>query len=84
MDFVIYIGLLAAVCTTGAFVPQVVKVWGTKSTHDLSLKTFLLLSVGISLWLVYGLYLKDLPIIAANTVSIGLIIIILAFKIKYK
>lgn len=84
MNFVTYIGFLAAICTTAAFVPQAVKVWKTKSTRDLSLETFLLFTAGIVFWLAYGLFLNDLPIIMANVVTIFLAGTILAFKLKYK
>jgi MtN3 and saliva related transmembrane protein len=77
------IGLAAAACTTIAFIPQVIKTWRTRSTHDISLGMFLLLTTGITLWLIYGLVLSDLPLIAANGVTLCLAGLVLVFKIKY-
>ena len=64
------IGLIAAACTTIAFLPQAIKSLRTKQTKDLSLKTFLIATMGVLLWLVYGLLIDDLPLIAANAVTL--------------
>jgi MtN3 and saliva related transmembrane protein len=77
------IGLAAGFCTTLAFVPQVVKTWKTRSTRDISLGMFLVLVLGIILWLTYGAMLGDLPLIAANGVTLVLAGLILAFKLRY-
>ncbi|MEB3826553.1 SemiSWEET transporter [Phormidium sp. CCY1219] len=84
MTFVTAIGLLAGTFTTIAFVPQVLKTWKSKSTKDVSLGTFLLFCTGVFLWLVYGLFNRDIPIIAANLVTFVLAATILWFKVKYK
>lgn len=76
-------GLAAATCTTVAYVPQVVKAWRTRSTKDVSLSMFLLMVTGIALWLAYGVILRDLPLIAANAVTLALAAIILVFKLRY-
>ena len=78
-----YVGLTAAFCTTAAFVPQVVKTWRTRSTHDISLGMFLLMTLGIFLWLVYGAFIGDLPLVAANLVTLGLATTILVLKLRY-
>lgn len=62
-SYVTLIGLAAAVLTTFAFLPQVIKTWRTKSTADISLGTFSALCIGISLRLIYGLLIGDLPLI---------------------
>ena len=77
------LGLAAACCTTLAFVPQVVKIWRTRSTADISLGMFLLFVVGIILWLAYGVMLGDLPLMASNIVTLGLAGTILVLKIKH-
>ncbi len=82
MDTTTIIGLAAAVLTTSAFVPQAAKTWKTRSAGDLSLSMYLMMFSGISLWLVYGLFKKDWPIILANGISFCLAFIILFFKIK--
>jgi MtN3 and saliva related transmembrane protein len=76
------IGFLAAFCTTVSYVPQVRKCWQTRSTGDLSLKMILLLSGGISLWVVYGILREDTVIIVANSVSLLFLANLLAFKLK--
>lgn len=79
---VTYLGLLAAVLTTVAFVPQAVKTWRTRSTHDISLAMFSILVAGIFAWLVYGVLIGDLPLILANAVTLGLAGTILYLKIR--
>ena len=67
------IGLIAAVCTTFAFIPQVMKVWKTKQTKDLSSRMYSILFIGIILWLVYGIRIDSLSIIMANVVTATLV-----------
>lgn len=78
------IGLIAAVLTTSAFVPQVYKVWKSKSTESLSLTMYLAFFVGIVLWLVYGIHLNSLAMILSNTVTGALALILIVLKLKYK
>ncbi len=77
------IGLVAAFCTTLALLPQVVRAWRTRSTADLSLSMFGVFTAGIFLWLVYGLILRDLPLILANGTSLVLSATILYLKLKH-
>lgn len=77
------IGYISAVCTTIAYVPQVLKVYKTKSTRDISLGMFLLMSAGITGWLVYGILLNKMPIIAANFISLLLTLYIFWVKLKH-
>lgn len=76
------IGLLAAFCTTIAFLPQVIKTWRTRSTKDISLAMFLVFTTGIFLWLVYGVMLRDVPLIAANGITFVLSGTMLYFKLR--
>lgn len=76
------IGLLAATLTTIAFIPQALKTLKTKSTDDISPSMFILLCSGVVLWLIYGIFNRDLPIILANTVTIFFSGIILYYVIK--
>ena len=71
------IGLIAAVCTTFAFIPQVIKVWKTKQTKDLSLRMYSIMFIGILLWLVYGIRIDSLSIMLANVVTSCLAIFII-------
>ena len=85
LNFVLkYIGFLAAFCTTVAFFPQAVKVWKTKSTRDISLYMFIIFTIGVFSWLIYGITISDLPIILANSVTLILSLFILFYKIRYK
>lgn len=78
------IGLLAATLTTASFIPQVVKTWRRKETKDLSLWMLLLFAAGVSLWLLYGALIGDLPVMLANLVTLSLVLALLVFKLKYK
>ena len=79
-----YIGFFAAFCTTVAFLPQAIKVYKTRSTKDISLYMFLIFTVGVLSWLIYGLIINDLPVILANAVTLVLSLFILIYKLKYK
>jgi len=83
MDSVTALGLVAAALTTSSFIPQVLKVWRTKSADDLSYGMFAFYSGGIWLWLVYGLLLRDVPLIVANGITFVLSMTILLLKIRY-
>lgn len=82
MDFVEFIGSCAAFCTTFSFLPQVVRVWRTKSTNDISLMMYIVLCSGLLLWLLYGVLLGSRPLILANAITLFLASIVLFFKIK--
>jgi len=84
MDTITIIGLIAAAFTTIALFPQLIKVWKTKSTKDISTGMFALYCGGVFLWFVYGVYLKDLPIMIANSLAFIQALIILILKAKYK
>lgn len=82
--FTLIIGLIAASLTTFAYLPQSIKAIKTRHTKDISLSMVIMLEIGLITWLTYGLLISSIPIIAANTVSIGFMTIILYLKIKYK
>jgi len=84
MDYITIIGLVAAAFTVISLFPQLLKVWKTKSTKDISLGMFSLFCSGVFLWFVYGILMKDLPIIIANFLGFIQALIILIFKVKYK
>ena len=77
------IGLIAAILTSLAFAPQAIKTIRTRSTHGLSLGMYLTFSIGVVCWLIYGIYLRDAPIILANTITLVLALTILFLKIKH-
>jgi MtN3 and saliva related transmembrane protein len=84
IDTITIIGLIAAAFTTISLFPQVLKVWKTKSTRDISTGMFSLFCGGVFLWFVYGVFINDLPIIIANYLAFIQALLILIFKIKYK
>ena len=77
------VGFIAAILTTFAFVPQVVKVWRTRSTSDISLGMYALFTLGVSLWLVYGILIYAWPVILANSVTLILAGSVLAMKLRF-
>ncbi len=83
MNLITAIGLLAAAATTIAFLPQVIKSLKTRKTRDVSLLEYIILVFGLSLWLIYGFLINNLPLILANGVTLVLAALILFTKIKY-
>ena len=77
-----FIGFSAGLLTTLAFLPQVVKTWRSRSTKDLSLPMWLILFVGITLWLIYGILKVDYPLLVANGVTLFLSGIVLVLKLR--
>ena len=75
-------GYIAAVCTTISFIPQAVKVYTAKSTKDISLGMFLLMTTGVLFWLIYGIMIDSVPLLAANAVTLLFSFYILLMKIK--
>lgn len=78
------IGFIAAIFTTSAFLPQALKTIKSKNTKDISLAMYLIFSIGVLLWLIYGIIINDLPVIIANAITLVFAIIILIYKIRYK
>jgi MtN3 and saliva related transmembrane protein len=76
------IGLIAALLTTAAYIPQAYKTIRTRSTKDLSIITFSMLFFGTILWFIYGLYIHDTPLMLANGITAALSGIIFSLKIK--
>jgi MtN3 and saliva related transmembrane protein len=77
------IGFISATLTTIAFIPQVVRVWKTKSARDVSLGMYALFNTGVALWLYYGLLIESWPIIAANCITLLLAGAIMVMKIVF-
>ncbi|KJH71391.1 SemiSWEET transporter [Aliterella atlantica] len=84
MKFITLLGLIAGTLTTIAFIPQLVKVWRSKSAKDISLNTLVIFNTGVLLWLIYGIYLQAVPIIAANGLTLIFNSIIVWLKIRYE
>ncbi|GFP74572.1 SemiSWEET transporter [Clostridium fungisolvens] len=75
-----FISIIAAILTTVSFVPQAVKTIKTKDTAGISFVMYLLFTIGVFCWLIYGAYIKDIAIISANAVTLILASIILKYK----
>lgn len=78
------VGFSAAFLTMFGFLPQVIKIYQTKSVKDISLLALLQFTLGILLWLAYGLMLKDPVIILANSVTLSILIVALALYSRYR
>jgi len=77
------IGFIAALLTTVSFVPQVLKIWRTRSAKDISLGMYSLFTLGIAAWLVYGVLIDSWPVILANLVTLVLAGSVLVMKLKF-
>lgn len=84
IELVDILGFTAGTLTTIAFLPQLLKTWSTKSAKDISLVMMLTFSFGVFLWLVYGLIIGAMPVVAANAVTLVLALLIIFLKIKYR
>jgi MtN3 and saliva related transmembrane protein len=84
MDAITVVGLIAALFTTVSLFPQLIKIYKTKSTRDISTGMFTLFGGGVFLWFIYGVLVNDFPIIIANSLAFIQAIVILFFKVKYK
>jgi len=77
------VGFTAATLTALAFLPQVLKVWRSKSSGDLSVGMLVAQSTGVALWIVYGVAIASLPLIVSNTVTLTLSVLLLTLKWTY-
>ncbi len=77
------IGLLAALLTTAAFLPQVLHTLATRDTRGISLRMYVIFVAGVLLWLIYGLLTGDLPLILANAITLLLAGAILYLKLRH-
>ncbi|MBS1211631.1 MAG: hypothetical protein H6R26_247 [Proteobacteria bacterium] len=72
MELTDLIGMIAGILTTISLVPQALKIWKTRSAEDVSFGMFALFSLGVILWLAYGVLIHALPIVVANSVTLVL------------
>lgn len=78
------VGFIAAILTTTAFVPQVYKAWKTRDVEAISLTMFVVMFLGVLLWLIYGFYINSLSMVIANIMTSILSLSIIILKIKHK
>ncbi len=84
MDYIKLLGLAAGTITSITFLPQVILIFKTKSAKDLSANMLALLILGVSMWLAYGIIVKDVAIIYTNSMVLAMSLIMLYFKFKFK
>ena len=77
------LGLLAALLTTVAFLPQVLHTLATRDTRGISLRMYAIFTAGVALWLIYGLLTGDLPLVAANAITLALAGAMLILKLRH-
>lgn len=84
MQWIDYVGLFGAFLSSVTFVPQVYKVWKSRSANDLSYWTLVILIGNVSTWLLYGIVKKDMAIIIANSIILALALLLVYFKATFK
>ena len=77
------VGIVAGICTTGSILPQVFKAFKSRHTKDISLMMYIFLTLGILLWLIYGIMINEMPIILANGTSLVFTATVLVMKLRY-
>ena len=76
-------GYLAAILTTAAFLPQLIKTLKTKKADDVSLATLIMFIIGVLCWIIYGYTISSKPILIANLITLILNLMILISKIYF-
>lgn len=84
MDYIKILGLVAGTITSITFIPQVLQIWKTKSAKDINILMLSLLITGVSLWLTYGIVVKDVAIIYTNGMVLAMSLLMLYFKFRFK
>ncbi len=79
-----WVGLVAGTLTTGSYVPQFVKAWRSKSTHDLSIVWLLMLAIGLVVWVAYGFLITSFAVVATNVVLLLLVVALILLKASYE
>lgn len=78
------LGLVATCFTTSSFVPQVWRTWKTRDVSGISLPTYVIITIGLALWLVYGWLRGDMPLMVANAVMVVLTVAITVMKLRFE
>jgi len=84
MDIINIVGAAGGIVSSVTFLPQVIKIWKTKSAKDLSMGTLLFLVLNVSLWLLYGILTNLYPIIITNGIVLSMVFIMVYFKLTFK
>ena len=78
------LGLIAAVCTTVSFIPQLMQTWRTKKAGDVAWGMLITFTLGTILWLIYGILIRSMPVAVANAATLLLALTILMLNIHYR
>ena len=81
--YIEFFGYFAAILTTLAFIPQLIKTLKTKKAEDVSLTTLIMFLTGVTAWIIYGVQISSKPILIANVITFLLNFLILVFKLIY-
>lgn len=84
MNLTDLIGTLAAILTTISFLPQALHTFRTKDVRGISLGMYSAFTLGVAMWLVYGLLLGAWPVVIANVITLALASAILVMKLRYR
>ena len=84
ISYIEYIGFIGAFFTTLATLPQLLAIYKTKNVEGISLNMFLMLSIGVLLWLLYGILKSDIVLIIANVITSILLFINIVLVVKYQ
>jgi MtN3 and saliva related transmembrane protein len=84
MGIINLVGAAGGIVSSVTFLPQVIKIWKTKSAKDLSMGTLLFLVLNVSLWLLYGILTNLYPIIITNGIVLSMVFIMVYFKLTFK
>lgn len=84
MSLIDSIGYIAAALTTIAFIPQALHTWRLRSASGISLGMYVIFTLGVVLWLLYGVLLGAWPLIVSNTITLALALAILVMAIRYR
>ena len=79
-----FLGYIAAALTTISFVPQVIKIWRFRSVKDISIIMYIIHTLSVILWLIYGITIKSMPLVIAETLTLILVSTILTLKYLWK
>ena len=77
------VGVAAALCSMGSFLPQVIKIWRERDASSVSLHMYVVTVTGFALWSLYGVLLGSLPLIGSNLVSLCLAATILVLRLRF-
>lgn len=83
-EWVEAVGTLAALLTTSSFLPQVAQTWKTRSATDFSWIWLASFAAGLFLWLIYGIAKMSIPLIAANGITLALVLVIIWIKASFR